>query len=253
MKSTESENTNTSREPGVTGVELAPGARPAFMTATTITDKPTPLEHRDKYRVAVVFRHPVDAAGFHDRDLTGPLPTGNSGLRIPAGSTTVVLEQPDIEGGELRISLQANAEGRLARAVAELTVTGAQAARRIVTAQLGAVLSRLAFETDGLVAMHYLEVTALSTRESELGLLYAGRDVELQAWPTWQHHANAFFRAAFAVYREGLNSTNAYWAVLCFARVIEGTRQYAAKQSELARARGIDLRSNGSCSRRALR
>jgi hypothetical protein len=130
----------------------------------------------------------------------------------------------------------------LASAVAEITADSAHVARRIVTVHLGAVLARLAFENDALIAMRSVSVTRLSTNQNETGFLYSGPSVELTSWPDWQHHSSDYFRAAFAVYREGLNSTNAYWAVLCFIRVIEGARKYAAKLAGVARTRGIDLR-----------
>ena len=225
--------------PGVDGVDLPRGVKPARMTVTTVTDQPGALLGRDRYRVAVSFRHPADAAGFVEGDSATD--AGTSGLVIPVGQSRLVIEDPGAEGREFRIELLANEEGRLANAVAELTVDSAHVARRIVTVHLGAILARLAFETDGLVAIRSISVTRLSTGQSETAFLYRGPDATLTKWPEWQHHAGAYFRAAFADYREGLNSTNAYWAVLCFIRVIEGTRKYATKLAETGKARGIDL------------
>ncbi|HAF08475.1 MAG TPA: hypothetical protein DCK98_00115 [Chloroflexi bacterium] len=227
--------------PGITGVELNAGERPKRMAVVTITDHLAPVTERGAYRVTVVFRHPTQAAGFDDEGLKSPRPAGDSGLRIPAGNVAMVFEEPAVEGGELRIALQANAKGNLAQATAELTVDGAPLARRLVTTHLGAILARLAFETDAPVAMHWIEVIALKTGQGETGLLYRGKDVALANWPDWKHHAQAFFRNAFSVYREGLITTDAYWAVFCFIRVIEGVRAYRAKEALVMKKRAMDL------------
>lgn len=227
--------------PGITGVELAAGSRPARMTIVTIADRGNNEGRRAAYRVTVVFRHPVQAAGFDDDGVRAPTLEGDSGLRIPADDTQIVLEEPEVEGGELRIALRRNGNGRLAQAVAELVVDGSLAARRIVTTHLGAILARLTFETDAPIAVHVVEVTAIDTKQTETGLLYRGADVELTKWPDWAHHAPAFFRNAYAVYREGVNSTNAYWAVLCFVRVAEGALVFRARATSLMKARGMDL------------
>jgi hypothetical protein len=224
---------------GVRGVEL--GKPPTGMSAVTLADAPMSPTARDRYRVTVVFRHPIQAAGFSDEQLKELSAEGDSALRIPAGRTTFVAEDPQVEGGELRMSLEANTAGRLGRAVAELTVDGAPLARRIVTTHLGAILARLAFETDALVVVHWVEVVAGSTGHTERGFIYRGDDSILERWPEWKHHEPDFFRSAYAVYRDGLNSTNPFWSLLCFIRVIEGVLGYRAKAMKLARERGLNL------------
>lgn len=227
--------------PGITGVEFPAGTRPRRMTIVTIADRGNNEARRTAYRVRVVFRHPVQAAGFDDDGVRTPIFEGDSGLRIPAGDIRVALEEPEVEGGELRIALLPNDEGNLAQAVAELVVDGSIAARRVVTTHLGAILARLTFETDAPIAVHLVEVTAIDTNQAATSLLYRGEDVELTKWPEWAHHAPAFFRNAYAVYREGVNSTNAYWALLCFVRVAEGALVFRARAVDLMKQRGMDL------------
>jgi hypothetical protein len=214
---------------------------PARMSAVTLADAPMSPIARDRYRVTVVFRHPIEAAGFSREQLKSVSAEGDSALRVPGGTATFVAEDSQVEGGELRINLEANTVGRLGRAVAEVTVDGAPLARRIVTAQLGAILARLAFETDALIAVHWIEVVAVSSGHTERGFVYRGDDSILDRWPTWKHHEPDFFRSAYAVYRDGLNSTNPFWSLLCFIRVIEGARAYRAKAMKLAKDRGLSL------------
>lgn len=126
---------------------------------------------------------------------------------------------------------------------------GAPLARRILTTHLGAILARLAFETDALVALHWIEVVAVSTGHTERGFIYRGDDSVLERWPAWKHHEPDFFRNAYAVYRDGLNSVNPFWSVLCFIRVIEGARAYRAKAMNLAKDRGLTSCARSSKSR----
>lgn len=211
------------------------------MSVVTLADGPVSPAQEDKYRVTLVFRHPVQAAGFDDEQLKSVSTQGDSGLRIPAASAIFVAQEPQVEGGELRISLEANEKGNLGRAVAEVTVAGAHLARRIVTVHTGAVLARLTFETDAPIVLHWIEVVALSTGHTERGFLYRGEDAKLERWPNWKHHETDFFRNAHAVYREGVNSTNGFWSVLCFIRVIEGVRRYRGVAMKLVKQRGIDV------------
>jgi hypothetical protein len=184
------------------------------------------------------FRHPADAAGFDDASFNRRAREGDSGLVIPAGPMTIVIEQPEVDGGELRITLHPNAAGRLSHASAELTSEDIFTAKGIVSANVGAYLSRLAFETGAQVVLHWVETTDLNTGYSDVAFLFRGTGTRIASWPGWTRHPNDFFRAAFAVYREGLNSTSAYWALVCFYRVIHGAKQYAARQSAYARTKG---------------
>lgn len=224
---------------GVRGVDLA--RPPSRMSAVTLADGPVSPTKRDRYRLTMVFRHPVQAAGFSNDELRSVSAEGDSGLLVPAGSTTFVAQEPQVEGGELRIELKSNRAGRLGHAVTEITVDGAPLARRIVTTHLGAFLARLAFETDALIVVHWIEVVPAAGGHTERGFIYRGEDVSLERWPDWTHHEPVFFRNAYAVYRDGLNSTNPFWSLLCFIRVIEGARAYRAKAMTLAKQRRIDV------------
>lgn len=225
---------------GVRGVYLGPSP-PAGMTAVTLADQPLSPTERGTYRVTVVFRHPVQAAGCDAVEQKKLPAIGDSGLRVPAGPARLVIEDDDVEGREFRIVLEANEHGRLGRAVSELTVDGAPLARRVVTTHLGAILARLAFENDSLVEIHWIEVVALATGKAERGFVQRGDDVVLDKWPSWQHHEPAFFRNAYAVYRDGLMSTDPYWAVLCFIRLIEGVRAWRSRAMKLANERHLPL------------
>ncbi|MDP9226386.1 MAG: hypothetical protein M3P18_21610, partial [Actinomycetota bacterium] len=103
---------------GVRGVDLG-SKPPARMSAVTLADAPISPTARAKYRVTVVFRHPVQAVGFSEEELKSVSAAGDSALRIPAGRATFVAEEAQVEGGELRISLEPNSVGRLGRAVSE--------------------------------------------------------------------------------------------------------------------------------------
>jgi len=226
--------------PGVQGVEI--GTKPPTrMSVVTLADGSVSPTQKDKYRVTLVFRHPVQASGFDDEQLKSVNTQGDSGLRVPPGPAVFVAQDPQVEGGELRISLEANEKGKLGRAVAEVTVAGAPLARRVVSVHAGAILARLTFENDAPVVIHWIEVVALSTGHTERGFLYRGEDVKLERWPDWTHHETDFFRNAYAVYREGVNSTNGFWSVLCFIRVIEGVRSYRAGAMRLVKQRDIDV------------
>jgi hypothetical protein len=152
---------------------------------------------------------------------------------------TLVVEQPEVKARELRISFHRNTAGRLSHATSELEAQDIFVAKAIVSANVGAYLSRLAFVTGAQVALHWMETADLTTGYADVAFVYRGAGARITEWPGWVHHPNDFFRAAFSVYREGLNSTSAYWALACFYRVIEGTRQYAARQSAYAKAKGL--------------
>jgi hypothetical protein len=225
---------------GVRGVDLG-ASPPASMTAVTVADAPLSPTERGAYRVTVVFRHPVQAAGF-DAHLLKDLPAmGDSGLRVPAGPSRFVIEDDQVEGREFRIAFEANKYGRLGRVVSELTVDGAPLARRVVTSHLGAILARLAFENDSLVEFQSIETVDVATGKAERGFTQRGEDVVLEAWPAWAHHESAFFRNAYAAYREALVSTDPYWAVLCFIRLIEGVRVWRTRAMALASQRHLPL------------
>lgn len=80
---------------GVKGVGLT--KPPTRMSAVTLADAPLSPTARDKYRVTAVFRHPIQAAGFSQEQLRSVSAEGDSGLRIPAGHTSIVVEDPQVE------------------------------------------------------------------------------------------------------------------------------------------------------------
>jgi hypothetical protein len=223
--------------PGVDGVAMGTSP-PTRMTIVTLSDgRPA---GRQPYRIKMVFRHPVQSAGFDTAGITPRSSEGDSGLHMP-DNVNVLVQEPQVDAAEFRIGLERNGKGNLGRAIAEFTADSPDLARRIMTVHLGAVLSRLGFLTDAPIAFHWMETVGVTSGHTELAILHRGEDVVLAAWPEWEHHERAFFRNAFAVYREGLNTTDAYWAVLCFIRVIEGVRTYAALASRVMKERGMDL------------
>jgi hypothetical protein len=83
------------------------------------------------------------------------------------------------------------------------------------------------------------DVKELSTNRQERSVVLRGQTRTFVGFPKL-HVGPPFFRAAFGVYREGLNSVSPFYALLCFYRVIEGSRAYGARQGAYARQRGIE-------------
>lgn len=225
--------------PGITGIDLQPGVRPAGLSVVTIATANTAASTGGKYRVTVFFRHPADAAGFDDGTFNARVRVGDSGLAIPEGTTTISVQQPEVAGGILRVGLHRNTAGRLSHASTEVETADIFVAKNLASANISAIVSRLAFENEAMIALHWVESVDLGTGYTDVGFLYRGTGATIAAWPDWGNHPNDFFRAAFAVYREGLDATSPYWAVMCFFRVIDGAKQYAALQSRHARSIGV--------------
>ena len=219
---------------------LGRGIRPARMTAATMApqrDEPSGPAKRT-YRVTVGFRHPVDPAALTEAELES-LPAGDSGLCV-ASDAVLVYGPPEGSSADLHISLTRNPSGRLARARAIVDASSTLEARGIVMPIVGLAVSRLAFEYGALIAQHWIEVVNVETSYRELGMVERGEDVVIPSWPDWAAIPGAFFRTAFAVYREGLITLNPYYGLLCFQRVIEGTRHCRGAQSKYARRMGVD-------------
>jgi hypothetical protein len=80
-----------------------------------------------------------------------------------------------------------------------------------------------------------------STGSRDAHLVFRGQTRRIAEFPEKLSVPSAFFRAAHAIYREGLNSVNPYYALLCFYRVIEGCAHFTGKARLLARRSGLDV------------
>lgn len=190
------------------------------------------------YEVTIVFRHPVDRAGV-DEQLDDAVKTpGDSGMGIPAG-VGFVINTGDTPARQVRVELRTNDAGRLAWANAVIDAKSFGDARSTVVSHLGPLLSRLAFDADAPVDIFQVDVTEVATGDKDLAVVMRGRTRRWERFPEIRV-APPFFRAAFGIYREALNSTNPFYSLLCFFRVAEGARAYGAKQARYAVSQGVD-------------
>jgi len=187
------------------------------------------------YDVTIVFRHPIQASGMDGRIPLAEERDGDSGLRIP-GPITATLR---LEGlPDLVIYLATNSTGRLAKAASTVAASTAGEAVSLVQNHLGVYLSRLCFESDAPITIDQVQAVEVSTRHITQHVVVRGRTRTVNAMPEIRVES-PFFRAAFSVYREGLNSTNPYYSLLCFYRVIEGCQQYLSLVAPLIKNRGM--------------
>jgi hypothetical protein len=191
-----------------------------------------------EYEVTIVFRHPVQAPGIDDTLHKADELDGDSGIGIP-GKTEVVVTTGDQPPRELRVLLVPNGDGRLSKAVSKLHAKNFGDARSTVFSHLGPLLSRLAFEADAPLDVLQVDATEIATGDHDRAAVLRGQTRRFVAYPEIKVPP-PFFRAAFGIYREGLNSTNPFYALLCFYRVAEGVIAYRARQSSYAVAHGVD-------------
>lgn len=218
-------------------------ARPLYMIMQTVqlTKVGGAIQGgRGDYEAVLTFRHPVQPAGVESEVPHAHELQGDSGIGIP-GEVELEVETPDVPSGKLRVRLVPNDRRNLAKAVVRLEADGFARARSIAFSHVGALLSRLGFEADAPIIVRQIDVTERATGSEQISVLHRGQTRRFEPFPPDLRVAPPFFRAAFAVYREGLNSTSPYYALLCFFRVIEGARRYRGKQAPYARGRGIDL------------
>ncbi len=190
------------------------------------------------YEVVIVFRHLVQAAGVDDTLRRAAELEGDSGMGIP-GPVEFAVTTGDVPPREVRVRVQPNAAGRVAKAVSSLEARNFGDARSTVYSHIGPLLSRLAFEADAPIDVLHVDVTALATGDHDRSAVMRGRTRRFLAFPEMRVPP-PFFRAAFGIYREGLNSTNPFYALLCFYRVAEGAINCSTRQSKYAAAHGID-------------
>lgn len=193
-----------------------------------------------EYEVSIVFRHPIHASGVEGRVPLADEKEGDSGIGIPEPTTfrLPIIDYPH----ELTINLVPNAAGRLGKATSRLTAESPGKAASLVQNHLGVLLSRLCFEIDAPAAVAQVDTREVATGILTQFVILRGQTRGFRTFPEIKV-TGAFLRAAFSLYREGLNSTNPYYSLLCFYRVASGCNQYYGRVNALRRARGLDPRA----------
>ena len=100
------------------------------------------------------------------------------------------------------------------------------------------MLSRLCFEIDAPVAIEQIEIREVATNTITQYVIVRGQTRGFASFPEVRV-AGPFLRAAFSIYREGLNTTNPYYGLLCFYRVAAGCQQYIGHVNLVRKSRGL--------------
>ena len=234
-----SEAANASSEPAK---DTKTFSKPLYTQLATVNlrgDGRGPDGTPGEYEVTILFRHPIQPSGVDDKLPDAADEPGDSGIGIP-GAVTLLITTGDKPAREVRVELRLNDSRRLAKAVSRLRAKTFGDARSTVASHVGPLLSRLVFESDGPIEIAQIDAVELGTGDKDLATVMRGRTRRFEGGFPEVRVAPPFFRSAFGIYREGLNSTNPFYALLCFFRIAEGALAYGSRQTAYAVAHDID-------------
>ncbi len=165
---------------------------------------------------------------------------GDSLLMLPAGVARVDLH---ITGGpdQIHIICHGNSRGALAKVEMRVSAARFEEARRFTHDIVLPVLSWWSFHNDVALDVAAVEIVEEGTGTQQLIAGVTGRDKPLI--PQQGHVSKPGHRPLLASYREGLNTTNVFYRVQCFYRVIEGARALRDRKRESVLVAGKEYRA----------
>lgn len=172
-----------------------------------------------QYRVIFVLGVPGLSSVADSLNVSDLVSSGDS-LLLSNPRLDIVL---GIEEFGVEAQFSSNASGRLSHVVVELDADSfADAAAKAHDFVLPA-LSRLAFEADTPLEVKATLIVEMNTGSMQLGTVVVG---QFRQMPLIPGRSTVEQRALLASYREGINSTAPLYQVLCFHKVIEGSRGF---------------------------
>ncbi len=230
---------NASHAPGTSADLSRPDVneRMVLTVVPLIPGRPEPLPGGGEgtYSVRLVFGVPGRQV-FQDKlNFEEISQSGDSLLKLPPNAALMRMDL-DGDGRRAQIDMHPNTHGRLAYALMRVTAPNFGMAESFAFDLVSPMLSRLSFEHDVALDVVAHAVTEEATQSVRLNVGVIGRTKIMTTSSGTK--SNPEIRMLMSPYRDGLGSTNVFFQVLSFYKVIEGIFLVRTERQSAARATG---------------
>jgi hypothetical protein len=200
-----------------------------------------PKGSRGVYKITFALSVPGSNIFQSEINLNGVMSAGTSLIIHPPGPEQIVVDliDPRAELNTLRLFLHRNSDSRVSHISVNITGEGFDEVERWAHNTIAPIISFLSYAHDVGIDFTAYQITEESTgvllyRVGCLGQPKALADTHISL-------ANILtpqIRRLLSAYREGLNSTNPFYQVISFWKVIEGTKYLREARNKTAVAKG---------------
>lgn len=189
----------------------------------------------------VTFAFSIPGCGLYSGkiSLSQMINEGESLIELPGGKELKIDRGQDFSRAdrskEQSFSLLSNDQGVLSRTVVDLEASSFLDAERKSFDLIMPLISWFSFQCDVSLDISGYEILEKNTdvRVYALNMIGQRKKIDIQDGQEVRVPSTAESRALLAVYREALNSTNIFYQILSFYKVIEGMKKLRKKQRKV--------------------